>query len=173
MDLGIKEKLFIVTGATSGLGNGCACALLNEGAKVIAVARDRQKLDKFYQEYPEQLTILSGDITTPGTISQIIETVGDQYMNGIVINSGGPPAKSFQETEMTDWDQAYNNILRWKVGKTGSQPGQTAHSPQSPGDLLSSAELMPRGNALPSQCGRDMMPTLPTSPPVPSASAAS
>ena len=36
MDLGIKDKLFIVTGATSGLGNGCARALLNDPDIILA-----------------------------------------------------------------------------------------------------------------------------------------
>ena len=115
MDLGIKDKLFVVTGATSGLGNGCAQTLLNEGAKIIAVARDVQKLDKFYKEYPDQITAPSGDISKSATINQLIELVGNKYLDGILVNAGGPPAKSFLETELSDWDTAYDTILRWKV----------------------------------------------------------
>ena len=100
MDLGIKDKLFIVTGATSGLGNGCARALLNEGAKIIAVARNSQKLDKFHKEYPDQITLLSGDISKSATIKQLVDLVGDKYLDGILVNAGGPPAKSFLETDI-------------------------------------------------------------------------
>ncbi len=115
MDLGIKDKLFIVTGATSGLGNGCARALLTDGANIIAVARDVEKLDKFYNEYPKQITKLCGDISKSATINQLIELVGDKYLDGILVNAGGPPAKSFLETNLEDWDTAYKTILRWKV----------------------------------------------------------
>ena len=115
MDLGIKDKLFIVTGATSGLGNGCARALLNEGAKIIAIARDSQKLDKFYKEYPDHITTLSRDISKSATIKQLVDLVGNKYLDGILVNAGGPPAKSFLETELSDWDTAYDTILRWKV----------------------------------------------------------
>lgn len=115
MDLGIKDKLFIVTGATSGLGNGCARALLNDGASIIAVARDTKKLDQFYKEYPNQISSLCGDISKGSTIKQLVEMVGDKYLDGILVNAGGPPAKSFIETELSDWDTAYDSILRWKV----------------------------------------------------------
>jgi len=36
-------------------------------------------------------------------------------LSGVVINAGGPPAKSFITTNITDWDDAYESILRWKV----------------------------------------------------------
>ncbi len=115
MDLGIKDKLFIVTGATSGLGNGCARALLNDGANIIAVARNSEKLDKFYKEYSDQITTLCGDISKSTTINKLIDLIGDKYLDGILVNAGGPPAKSFLETNIEDWDTAYDTILRWKV----------------------------------------------------------
>jgi len=115
MDLGIKDKLYIVTGATSGLGNGCARALLNDGANIIAVARDSEKLDNFHKEYPNQITVLCGDISKSSIIQQLVNIVGDKYLDGILVNAGGPPAKSFLETDLSDWDTAYDTILRWKV----------------------------------------------------------
>lgn len=115
MDLKIKDKLFIVTGATSGLGNGVAHALLNEGAKVIAVARSADKLESFTQEFPQLIEPLKGDITQSETIQRLKEQIGKRYLNGLLVNAGGPPAKSFLETELNDWDEAYHNILKWKV----------------------------------------------------------
>lgn len=115
MDLRINDKLFIVTGATSGLGNGVARALLNEGARVIAVARNDEKLEKFTQEFPQLIEPMQGDITQPETIQKLKNKVGDRYLSGMLINAGGPPAKSFLETDLNDWDDAYQSILKWKV----------------------------------------------------------
>ena len=56
MDLGIKDRLFIITGATAGLGNGVAKALLNENANIIAVARDAGKLDELSKAFPGGLS---------------------------------------------------------------------------------------------------------------------
>jgi 3-oxoacyl-[acyl-carrier protein] reductase len=115
MDLGIKNKLFIVTGATSGLGNGVAQALLKEGARIIAVARDTEKLNRFVLENTGKVESFPGDITDPQTIKKMVGYLGDRYLSGILVNAGGPPAKSFLETVLEDWDAAYRNLLRWKV----------------------------------------------------------
>lgn len=115
MDLKLKDKLFIVCGATSGLGNGVAMALIGEGAKIIAVARNESKLNDFAKKYPNQIESVVGDISQSETIYAVFEKLGDRFLNGVVVNAGGPPAKSFIETDLEDWDQAYLNILRWKV----------------------------------------------------------
>ena len=115
MNLNIKQKLFIVTGATSGLGKGVAITLLKEGANIIAIARRKDKLYEFVKEYPNQIEGISGDITKSETIENINAKIGDRYLSGMLINAGGPPAKSFLETNIDDWDKAYKNILKWKV----------------------------------------------------------
>jgi len=115
MDLQLKDKLFIVCGATSGLGNGVAMALIKEGAKVIAIARNESKLNDFVKKYPNQIEIVVGDISQSESINATFEKLGNRFLNGVVVNAAGPPAKSFIETGLEDWDQAYLNILRWKV----------------------------------------------------------
>jgi 3-oxoacyl-[acyl-carrier protein] reductase len=118
VDLGIKNKLFVVTGATSGLGNGVARALLNENATVIAVARTREKLKEFEKDFPGQIESLQGDVTQSETIKKISQQVGTRVLSGILLNAGGPPAKSFLDTHLEDWDASYHNLLRWKVELT-------------------------------------------------------
>lgn len=118
MKLNIKDKLFVVTGATSGLGKGVADALLEEDAKVIVVARDQLRLNEFAKRKPDLIETLSGDITQPETIQALVSKIGEREIDGLLVNAGGPPAKSFIETDMLDWDTAYNNILRWKVEVT-------------------------------------------------------
>jgi 3-oxoacyl-[acyl-carrier protein] reductase len=118
MNLGLKDKLFIVTGATSGLGNGVTKSLLYEYADVIAVARNSEKLEALAKEFPDQVEPLAGDVFLTETTQKIIQQVGNRYLHGILINASGPPAKSFLETELSDWDTAYNSLLRWKVELT-------------------------------------------------------
>ncbi len=118
MDLGIENKLFVVTGATSGLGNGVAIALLNDNARVIAVARDEGKLNEFAIKYHGMVETILGDVTQSLTIQKILDQLGDRHLSGLLVNAGGPPAKSFLETNLEDWDTAYNQLLRWKVELT-------------------------------------------------------
>lgn len=118
MDLQLKEKLFVVTGATSGFGKAIASSLLKEGANVIINARGAEKLDAFKKEYPKQLETIAGDITTDAVITKLIRIINNRPLSGIVINAGGPPAKSFIKTVISDWDNAYESLLRWKVKLT-------------------------------------------------------
>jgi len=115
MDLELNNSLFIVTGGSSGLGKGVATTLLQEGAKLIIVARNRDKLLAFQKEYPKQIEILAGDITKDDTTERLGSIVGSRFLTGLIVNAGGPPAKSFIESKMKEWDEAYQNILRWKV----------------------------------------------------------
>jgi 3-oxoacyl-[acyl-carrier protein] reductase len=117
MDLRLKDKLFIVTGASSGFGKAIAGMLRKEEAGVIAVARGMDNLKTLQDEHPA-IEILSLDVTQPDSLNSLVESVGERDLTGIVVNAGGPPAKAFLETNMDDWDQAYRQILRWKVDLT-------------------------------------------------------
>jgi 3-oxoacyl-[acyl-carrier protein] reductase len=115
MDLKIKNQLFLVTGASSGFGLSISRRLIEEGARVIAVARNAEKLEKTEKELGSQVETLIGDITQSKTIDAVLEKIGKRSLSGALINAGGPPAKSFMETNMSDWDDSYSNLLRWKV----------------------------------------------------------
>lgn len=129
MDLAIKNKLFVVTGGTSGFGQAVAQHLLNEQAKLIINARGEEKLKTVKEKYPKQVEVLAGDITSDATISQLIRLIGNRQLHGILINAGGPPASSFISTEMQEWDQAYASVLRWKVKLTKAiLPLMTQHN---------------------------------------------
>ena len=114
MDLQLKNKLFIVCGASSGFGRAIASMLSQEEAEVIAVARGMDKLKTLQDEYPA-IEVLPLDITQPDSLKSLVEYVGERDLNGVVVNAGGPPAKAFLETNMGDWDLAYQQVLRWKV----------------------------------------------------------
>lgn len=114
MDLQLKNKLFIVTGASSGFGRAIASMLSQEKAGVIAVARGMDKLKALQEKHPD-IEVLSLDVTQPESLDVMVESVGERDLSGLVVNAGGPPAKAFLETSMEDWDQAYRQILRWKV----------------------------------------------------------
>jgi len=118
MDLQIAQQTFIVCGATSGFGHATAKALLKEGATVIGIARHTDKLKKLAEIHKQNFIPLTGDLTTQKTIDEVASEARKHDIDGILINSAGPPAKSFAETRIEDWDAAYQNLLRWKVDLT-------------------------------------------------------
>ncbi len=115
MDLQLQNQLFIVSGASSGFGKAIAEALLKEGAHIIAVARGEEKLQIIKSLAPERVSLVTGDIADSKVIAEVIKALGSRKLHGIVVNAGGPPAKTVMETTLEDWDNAYKNILRWKV----------------------------------------------------------
>jgi 3-oxoacyl-[acyl-carrier protein] reductase len=114
MDLILKDRLFVVSGASSGFGKAITTALMAEQARVIAVARGMEKLEELKKAVPG-VEILALDITLPESLRVLVRTIGERDLSGVVVNAGGPPAKAFLETGLEDWDEAYRKILRWKV----------------------------------------------------------
>jgi 3-oxoacyl-[acyl-carrier protein] reductase len=115
MDLQLKDRLYVVTGGSSGLGLAIVNRLVEESAHVIVVARGGERLSQLKATNSDLIEILEGDITTDAIIADLFRIIDDRVLSGVVVNAGGPPAMSFLETELKDWDNAYNNILRWKV----------------------------------------------------------
>ena len=115
MNLQLQNRLFLVGGATAGFGNALSRSLIAEGAKIIAVARNAERLFEFASEFPQNVEAINGDITDPEIIGEIVDYVGDRRLDGMVVNAGGPPAKSLLESNLEDWDTAYFSVLRWKV----------------------------------------------------------
>jgi len=120
MELDIKDRLFIVCGATSGFGNAITRRLIKEGARVIGIARRKEMLEALRSEMGESLEILQADVTSELFLTSLMDQINDRKTDGVVINASGPPALPFAETTMEDWDQAYRQLLRWKVGLTHS-----------------------------------------------------
>jgi 3-oxoacyl-[acyl-carrier protein] reductase len=118
MNLGIENRLFIVCGATSGFGRAVAQTLVDEGAQVIAIARNMEKLHQLAETLGPSVEILQADITNSESIDALLQQLGERIPDGILVNAAGPPAGSFAETTMEDWDQAYRQLLRWKVNIT-------------------------------------------------------
>lgn len=118
MDLQLKNKRFIVGGATSGFGKAIAEALIREGAYIIAVARGVDKLKTLQSSAPSLVEIVTGDFSDSQVIARVVTIAGNKELHGMVVNAGGPPAKTVLETTLDDWDLAYKTILRWKVELT-------------------------------------------------------
>ena len=118
MNLEISNQLFIIGGASSGFGKAITLALVKEGANIMAVARGEEKLKELQQQAPNQIEILPGDLSEETTLNALLNKIENRTIHGMVVNAGGPPAKMVLETSLEDWDQAYKQILRWKVALT-------------------------------------------------------
>ena len=116
MELNLKNRLFIVTGASSGFGEAIARQLILEGASVIAVARNQEKLDKLSADCGSRLETMAQDVTGIEFPEKIIQKLNGRIPYGIVVNAGGPPSGGFFDVPDETWDKAYRNVFLWKAG---------------------------------------------------------
>ena len=85
----IKDYVFIVTGASSGIGLATAIALSDRGAKVALLARSSDALQQLAQKLPGSLPV-TVDITQFDRVREAIGTVHQHYgrVDGLVNNAG-------------------------------------------------------------------------------------
>lgn len=115
MDLKIKDHRFVVCGASSGFGKSITTRLVDEGAQIIAIARKKNQLEELQEYNPDSISIVAGDLRKEETHNEIETAIGNSQLHGILFNAGGPPAMGALETTMTDWDEAYQLVMRWKI----------------------------------------------------------
>ncbi|SMO79132.1 SDR family oxidoreductase [Gracilimonas mengyeensis] len=115
MDLNITDQRFVVCGASSGFGEAIARQLLIEGAHVVLVARRGNLLQEKFGHFEDQIEIIGGSLIYNETLDAIEKAVKQKDTHGIVFNAGGPPTGTPLQTDMKDWDSAWQLVMRWKV----------------------------------------------------------
>lgn len=113
MDLGLEEKLFVVGGASRGLGRAVAGQLLAEGARVILVSRDEHALTETARDLGEGAYPLASDLSAPQSVGRIAGAVSERggKLDGILVNSGGPPFGSALELDDDQWLAAFGSLI--------------------------------------------------------------
>ena len=109
----IKEHVFIVTGASSGIGLSTAIALSDRGAKVALFARSNDALQKLAQQHPGSLPV-TVDMTKFDRVRDAIRAVHQHYgrVDGLVNNAGRSYAASVEEIEPALFDEIFHlNVL--------------------------------------------------------------
>src|SRR3954451_10185210 len=104
MDLGLCDKVCVVTGASSGIGLQTARRLHSEGARVLLVAREEGPLREACDALGEGAEYVAADITDPDVDERIVATCAEQ-MGGIdvlVNNAGTSYVRGLEE--LTDDD---------------------------------------------------------------------
>ncbi len=115
MDLDLNDKLFVVLGASSGFGKAIAERLIQENARVIAVARRTDLLKCDSKPGCERYIPMQADVTSKDFIENLMKQLDGKTLHGIVLNAGGPPAGGFMEINPTQWMDAFNEVLYWKI----------------------------------------------------------
>jgi 3-oxoacyl-[acyl-carrier protein] reductase len=112
MDLQLKDKRALVTGASRGLGFAAASTLAREGCRVAVNSRDESKIkaaaEKIAKESGAQVIGLAGDVTEISAAEKIIEETVKALggLDILITNTGGPPAGAFESFDEAAWQKA-------------------------------------------------------------------
>jgi NAD(P)-dependent dehydrogenase (short-subunit alcohol dehydrogenase family) len=115
MDLGIKDKLALVTGSTAGIGYAIAKGLLEEGAKVVINGRTRQRVDEAVAKLKSAGNVFgaAGDMSTAAAAAQVVARVNAIGPLDILVNNVGYfEVKALAELEDADWEAMFQlNVM--------------------------------------------------------------
>ena len=112
MDLKLKDKIALVTGASRGLGYATAHTLAAEGAKIALNSRDPQKLSTAAQQIALETSAdvhpLAGDVSQPNIPAHLIQQTAAHYggLDILIANAGGPPTGPFESFDDDAWQKA-------------------------------------------------------------------
>lgn len=117
MDLGLKDKVAIVGGASKGLGKACALVLAQEGAMVAICSRSKPDLERAAEEISSagsgDVMSFAGDLDNYQTIQDLIAATVSRFghLDIMVNNSGGPPLARAATATEEQWETALQRSL--------------------------------------------------------------
>ncbi len=117
MELNLNGKGALVFASSAGLGKGCALELAREGARVVLVAREENRLraaqSEIERETGNRPDYVVGDVSKTDSIVTAINTTIDKCgsLYALVCNAGGPPAGTFAKFDDDAWRQAFELTL--------------------------------------------------------------
>ena len=109
MDLGLGAKACIVTGATRGIGLATTRMLVDEGARVLLVARDADELARVGAQIDGGCEILAADVTDPDDGERIVAACVERFgaVDVLVNNAGTSFVRPLEELTDEDWQSQW------------------------------------------------------------------
>lgn len=115
MDLGLHDRVCVVTGSTAGIGLEVARQLAAEGALVAVCGRDRQRTQHAREEAGAALAVVA-DLSEPGAPEHVVRHTADALggVDVLVNNVGVARQIGFDELSDDDWDAMWHlNVMSY------------------------------------------------------------
>lgn len=88
----VKGQVAVVTGAGSGLGRAAACALAERGARVVAVDRVAERVEKVAGEALGEVVPIAADVSDEQSVDRTFETIDEKFGTvHVCVNAAGIP----------------------------------------------------------------------------------
>lgn len=101
----VENKVIIITGATSGIGEATARVLAKHGAKVVLSGRREERLEKLANELGDSAIYLKSDVTNIVDMKAIVKLAKEKFgkVDVLFANAGIMPAGNMSELDLKGW----------------------------------------------------------------------
>jgi 3-oxoacyl-[acyl-carrier protein] reductase len=115
MDLGLAGRVYVLTGASRGLGYATAQCLVADGARVVVSSRDGDRVAEAAERLggPERAVAVSGDLAQPDTAGRLLATARERFgrFDGALISVGGPPHGTAAGVTDEQWRWSFESVF--------------------------------------------------------------
>jgi 3-oxoacyl-[acyl-carrier protein] reductase len=113
MDLGLKDRVYVVTGATRGLGNASARELVADGAKVVVSGREEKSAAEAAAALGPNAVGVAVDNADPDAAAVLISAAREHFgrFDGVLVSVGGPPAGFVADNTDEQWQTAFESVF--------------------------------------------------------------
>ncbi|REG86176.1 SDR family oxidoreductase [Winogradskyella sediminis] len=108
--MNLTDKVVIITGASSGIGEATAKKLAKDGAKVVLMARREDKLKALKDTIENDggtALVVSGDVIKKDNFDQVVDATVKAYgkIDGLINNAGLMPLSFVEKLKTDEWEQ--------------------------------------------------------------------
>jgi 3-oxoacyl-[acyl-carrier protein] reductase len=115
MDLGLNDRVYLVSGGSRGLGYATAECLVADGARVVLSARDPDRLAAAVHRLggPERALGVAGDLADPSVPVRMVDRAVDAFgtVHGALASVGGPPRGTAARVPDEEWRAAFETVF--------------------------------------------------------------
>ncbi|MBT9187557.1 SDR family oxidoreductase [Zobellia russellii] len=108
--MNIKDKVIIITGASSGIGEATALKLSKEGAKVVLTARREDRLKDLKEKIENnggEALIVTGDVTSKSDYEELVNKTLEKFntIDALINNAGLMPLSYVEKLKTDEWEK--------------------------------------------------------------------
>jgi 3-oxoacyl-[acyl-carrier protein] reductase len=115
MNLDLQDRVYIVTGASRGLGFATAEELVADGARVVIASRSEDSINTaaIALEAPDRVIAVAADLADVNTAERLVAVAMERFgqLDGAVISVGGPPPGTAAEVDDDAWRAAFESVF--------------------------------------------------------------
>ncbi|HET8602220.1 MAG TPA: SDR family oxidoreductase [Segeticoccus sp.] len=114
MDLGLRDRTYIVSGGSAGLGFATAQALVEDGATVVLCSRSQERVDAAAAQLGDDSAVgIAADLAEERTAEDLVATALKRFgrVDGAVISVGGPPPGPVRTVGDEQWRNAFESVF--------------------------------------------------------------